>query len=45
MHSTESPQRYAGSHDSARCSIAHIREYFREFETEFENILGCYSGA
>jgi hypothetical protein len=35
----------AGSHDSALCSIAHIREYLREFETEFENILGYYSGA
>jgi hypothetical protein len=26
-------------------SIAHNREYLREFETEFENILGYYSGA
>jgi hypothetical protein len=25
------------------CSIAHIREYLREFETELENILGYYS--
>jgi hypothetical protein len=23
----------------------HIREYLLEFETEFKNILGCYSGA
>jgi hypothetical protein len=26
------------SHDSALCSIAHIGEYLREFEAEFENI-------
>jgi hypothetical protein len=25
-------------------SIAHIREYLREFETEFEIILGYYLG-
>jgi hypothetical protein len=31
--------------NSAKCSIAHNREYLCEFETEFENILGCYSGA
>jgi hypothetical protein len=35
----------AGSHDSALCSIAHIHEFLHEFETEFENILRCYSGA
>jgi hypothetical protein len=35
----------AGSHDSALCSIAHIRECLLEFEAEFENILGYYSGA
>jgi hypothetical protein len=34
-----------GSHDSTLCSIAHIRKYLREFETEFENILGYYAGA
>jgi hypothetical protein len=33
------------SKHSAQCSIAHIREFLREFEAEFENILGCYSGA
>jgi hypothetical protein len=26
-------------------SIANIRDYLREFEAEFENILGYYSGA
>jgi hypothetical protein len=26
-------------------NIANIREHLREFEKEFENILGCYSGA
>jgi hypothetical protein len=57
LHRAESTQRYvavshdsalcniAGSHDAAVCSIAHIREYFGEFKTEFENILGHYSGA
>jgi hypothetical protein len=29
----------------AMYSIAHIRKYLREIETEFENILWCYSGA
>jgi hypothetical protein len=32
----------AGSHDSGLFSIANIREYLREFEAEFENILGYY---
>jgi hypothetical protein len=31
--------------NSALCSIAHIHEYLRKFETELENILGYYSGA
>jgi hypothetical protein len=31
--------------NSALCSIAQIREYLREFETEYENILVYYSGA
>jgi hypothetical protein len=35
----------AGSHDSALCSMTHNCEYLREFGTEFENILGYYSGA
>jgi hypothetical protein len=26
-------------------AMQHIREYLREFQTEFENILGYYSGA
>jgi hypothetical protein len=27
------------------CAMQHIREYIREFEPEFENILWYYSGA